>query len=311
MLTSLIISLGAVFSCRRHDAKQNFDYLHPEGNSNRVILRIESEEYKENDFLKYVFIEVGKDYRHLSSAALSRLIDQFVEEKLWAAAARQEGLSVSREEKESYKRRFLSPGEALGDLSVDEREITERVLGEKYLNKLTTGITITDEEVDQYYNLHQREFLLPERVKVSQILVESEAKAVRLRDQLKNNSDEAMFRRLARENSLGPEASRNGELGVFSFNELPQEMAKVIFELKEGEVSPVVESPYGFHIFRLDGRFEPTLLTREEAAAKIRVQLAEAKAEEIKGKKLEEIKANLDWEFFPDRLSFHYEKEDQ
>ncbi len=238
-------------------------------------------------------------------------MDQFIEERLWAAAARREGLSVVAEEKEAYRRRFAAGGEEVPALSFDEREITERLLCEKYLEKITAGITISEEEVDQYYNLHQREFLLPERVKVSQILVDSEAKAVRLRDELKNNNDEALFRQLARANSLGPEASRGGELGVFSYNDLPQEIARVIFGLKEAELSPVVESPYGFHIFRLDARLEPVLLTREEAAPKIRAKLAEAKAEETKRQKLEELKANFDWEFFPERLSFHYEKEGQ
>lgn len=306
-----MLSLGLSSSCRRQGAPQGLDFVRPETSANKAFLKIEGEEYDENDFSMYISLQLGKDYRHLAAVALSRLMDQFIEERLWAAAGRREGLVVSEEEMEAYKRRFSAEGEKVSVASFNERDITESLLSEKYLGKITAGITVTDEEVDRYYQLHQREFLLPERVKISQILVDSQAKAVRLRDELKNNNDESLFRQLARASSLGPEASRGGELGVFSFNELPQEIAREIFGLKEAELSPVVESPYGFHIFRLDARFEPTLLTKEEAAPKIRIKLAEAKVEELKRKRFEELKVNLDWEFFPQRLSFHYEKEDQ
>lgn len=274
----------------------------------KIILTLEGKEYSEQDFYRYVERQVGKKAEDLTPAALSRLLDQFIEEKLWLEAARQAGISVSQEDKEAYKKSKLAPDAGLFRSENDEAYVMERLMIEKYIQMLVADIDISEEEVSNYYEQNKREFLLPERVKVSQILVNSEATAVQLQNKLKAGG-EALFRQLARENSLGPEANRGGEMGTFKLNELPKEIEKVIFSLKEGEISPVVESPYGFHIFRLDSRLEPRLLSLEEASDKIRAKLLQEKTEALMKNHLEEIKTRIRWEFFPDRLSFSYEKE--
>lgn len=251
--------------------------------------------------------QVGKKAKELTAPALSRLLDQFMEEKIWLEAARQEGIVVSEEEKEAYRQSQLigTPDSTVS--AIDENYIVERLMIEKYIQSITSKIEVSDEEIRNYYNQNKREFLLPERVKVSQIIVDNEAEAIRLQNQLKT-ADEALFRKLAREKSIGPEGARGGELGIFKLNELPKEMEKVIFSLKVGEISPVVESPYGFHIFRLDGRFEPRLLTFEEAAEKIRTKIFQEKANFLLKEQLKELKTKFSWKFFPERLSFSYEK---
>lgn len=272
----------------------------------KIILRVEEKEYSEKDFHRYVESQLGKKIDALSPAALSRLLDQFIEEKLWLEAARQAGINVSEEEKQAYIRSKLAtdvdfaPG--------DEAYIVERLMIEKYIQLLLAEIEVSEGEIRNYYEQNKREFLLPERVKVSQILLNNEAEAVRLQNQLKTGG-EAFFRQMARENSLGLEASRGGEMGIFKLNELPKEIEKVIFSLKEGEISPVVESPYGFHIFRLDSRLEPRLLSLEEVWDKIRAKLLRGKTAALMKSHLEEIKTRINWQFFSDRLKFTYEKE--
>jgi parvulin-like peptidyl-prolyl isomerase len=41
-----------------------------------------------------------------------------------------------------------------------------------------------------------------------------------------------------------------GDLGWLEPGQLTQEIEAVLFRLKPGEISPVVESPYGFHVFK-------------------------------------------------------------
>jgi len=298
-----------ILSCQKKEPPLSPDSTSEAAREKNVVLRVVNKEYSEADFYRYVEKQVGKSLPALTAPALSRLFDQFVESRMWLEAARREGLSVSEEEKEAYKRRLSTE---LGDSAafpLEEVEVTETLMVEKYFKFLRDKVTVSDQEVLDYYNLHRREFLLPERVKVSQIIVENEAKAVRLHKELKDN-DEALFRKLARENSTGPEASKGGELGIFSLNELPQEIEKVVFSLQEGEISSVVESPYGYHIFRLDRRFEPGLMTLEEVAAKIKSRLLEEKVANLTDHQLQDLKESVDWEFFPERLSFRYEKED-
>jgi len=304
----LILCLASSFACRY--LKEKVRPERAELKKESIILRIEGREYTEQDFDRYVERQVGKKSENIEAAALSRLLDQFVEEKLWLEAAQQAGIVVSEEDKEAMRRSELAGTEESSSPSGDDAYLTEKLMIEKYLQKLAAGIDVSEDEIKKYYEQNKREFLLPERVKVSQILVDNEAVAVRLQNQLKG-ADEALFRRLARENSLGPEADRGGELGIFKLNELPKEIEKVIFSLKEGEISPVVGSPYGYHIFRLDSRLEPKLLSLEEASEKIRTRLWQEKMATLMKNHLKEIKARLSWEFFPQRLSFPYIKENQ
>ncbi|MCX7974029.1 MAG: peptidyl-prolyl cis-trans isomerase [Candidatus Aminicenantes bacterium] len=295
------------FAC--HKIKKEAKIDNKEGlGKDRIILILEGKNYSENDFFQYVEKQLGKKATDLTSPVLSRLVDQFIEERLWLEAARQEGILISEEEKEAYRKSQLDLTQNNPLSPEAESYFIERLMIEKYIQALTTGIEISDEEIRIYYNQNKREFLLPERVRVSQIIVSNEAEAIHLQNQLKTG-DEALFRKLAQKISIGPEASRGGELGIFKANELPKEIEKVIFSLREGEISPVVESPYGFHIFRLDSRLEPRLLSLEEAADKIRAKLLREKIDRLMKKHLEDLKAKFNWQFFPDRLSFHYEKE--
>ena len=121
-------------------------------------------------------------------------------------------------------------------------------------------------------------------------------------------SSEGVFQKIAKEVSLGVEASKGGHLGIFEMNQLPAEMEKVIFSLKEGETSQVVESAYGFHIFRLDEKIEPKLEAQETVSAEIRVKILDLKIKQFISQHLLELRDIMDWEFYPKNLSFPYQR---
>ncbi len=52
-------------------------------------------------------------------------------------------------------------------------------------------------------------------------------------------------------------ATRGGEIGWVSREELPKMFADEILGLKEGEVSDVIRTDSTFHIFRVDERPRP------------------------------------------------------
>jgi parvulin-like peptidyl-prolyl isomerase len=107
---------------------------------------------------------------------------------------------------------------------------------------------------------------------------------------------------------VGPEAARGGIMGVFSPGQLPQELEKVIFALKEGEVSPVVASSYGYHIFRVDKKTDFRLLTAAEAAPLVRSRLREERGKAAVAAYLAELKASLTWTLRPENLAFAYQR---
>jgi parvulin-like peptidyl-prolyl isomerase len=144
-------------------------------------------------------------------------------------------------------------------------------------------------------------------VRVSQILLKTDHEAVDVLHKVRGY-DEETFRRFAREFSIGPEAGRGGDMGLYEMNQLPYEMEKVIFSLQTGQVSDVFASVYGFHIFRLDERLEAKLMTEEEATAAIRALIVDQKREKALTVYLNDLKQNLEWKTLNDNLPFTYRR---
>lgn len=83
------------------------------------------------------------------------------------------------------------------------------------------------------------------------ILVDSSDKAASLIRQLQGGAN---FEALAMKNSLDPTASNGGDLGWFSLKSVAEPFAAALRTLKHGQYSAqAVQTPYGWHVIRLDG----------------------------------------------------------
>ncbi|SOD04098.1 PPIC-type PPIASE domain-containing protein, partial [bacterium JGI 053] len=67
-------------------------------------------------------------------------------------------------------------------------------------------------------------------------------------------SFDADFVALARQYSEDPSKENGGDLGFFSRGQMVREFEEAAFKLQPGQVSPVVESPFGFHVIKLEER---------------------------------------------------------
>ena len=292
------------------ESSAGFDLGDPQ-NENNIIIKVEDSFYFNSDFEQYVRATFGNDQKALTPVSLSRLFDKFIEEKILLHAAQNQKITLTWEEKREYLDRlsdeFKSKDSKVSVEEMDTQILFDRLLIEKYTYELVRNIKVKKEEIKEYYNLHKREFLRPERIKVSQILLETEDKAIEVLERVKNSSEEN-FRKIAQTESIGLEAVKGGMMGVFEMGQLPFEMEKVIFSLKEGELSPVVESSYGYHIFRLDKRFEPELVSEEEAAPAVTVKILDQKIKQRISAHIEDLKENMEWNFYPLNLSFPYQR---
>jgi parvulin-like peptidyl-prolyl isomerase len=279
----------------------------------RIVLRVGSVSYPAADFSRYVRETIGGGVRELDAVTLSNLFDQFVEDKILLSAAVERGVSLSAEDKRAYLEKAeegtWTEEEKASLLASDSGPLVDKMRIGKYIRELSRDIAVGDDEVKAYYDSQPGEFFLPERVQVSQILVPTESEAVELWEKARF-SDEEGFRALARAQSVGPEASNGGEMGVFQRGQLPADMEAAVFAMGEGEVSPLVESSYGYHIFRLDKRFAPEQVSFENAAPSIRQKLLGLKTEAAARRQLEELKKSVDWDVFPENLFFPYQRED-
>lgn len=154
----------------------------------------------------------------------------------------------------------------------------EMIVDRAVIVELAPRARVPESVLQAYYDEHRAEYLQPERVQVRQIVVEERPKAEDLHTRLTQGAD---FAALARAVSLAPEAAAGGELPPFARGELPEAFDRA-FELEPGQISPVIESPYGFHVFLLERKLPAAEPTFEELRAKIEAELGQRHLEELR-----------------------------
>ncbi len=196
----------------------------------------------------------------LSSEALKRsVLESMLERFLLMRAARNANVSVSTEEvdRELLRLRADYPGDrfnealAQGRLSLaDLREKTTALLTIQKLfrDQVYPRVAVTEEEIRVYYEGQSGDFHQPEEVRAAQIVVKTAQEARMIEQQLRAGKD---FGEMARKYSLSPDAKAGGDLGFFARGQMPRQFDDVAFRLKVNQISSVVSTNYGFHIFRL------------------------------------------------------------
>ena len=274
-----------------------------------TVLEVGNRVFTNTDFARYVNLTVGEAGSSLNAEAAGRLFDEFIGYKLAAYRAAELDIVLSDEEKKRILEESLpNPGADDGSvLKAAPDDLLEAALVDKYWARQISGLSVEPEEISSYFEGHKDEFLRPERYRVSQILVSSEAKAGEILARLRT-AGENLFRRTAREESEAPEAAKGGLMGVFSAGQLPPELEQTVFALDEGRISRVVRTEYGFHILRLDKKLPAGFMDYAEAAPLIRARLLDVKKQAATAAHLSFLKDSIPWKVRAENLPFVYER---
>ncbi|MBB6143507.1 peptidyl-prolyl cis-trans isomerase D [Silvibacterium bohemicum] len=120
---------------------------------------------------------------------------------------------------------------------------------------------VSDAEIQQYYQAHQKDYQIDDQVKVRHILIKvdgndpkadaaAKAKAQGILDQLHHGGD---FAKLAKENSDDPGSKeQGGELGWIKHGVTVPEFDQASFSLQPGQTSGLVKSKFGYHIIQTE-----------------------------------------------------------
>lgn len=148
----------------------------------------------------------------------------------------------------------------------------DRMLSQKVEYDLTGNIKVTPAEVNEYFAAYPTDSLpeISTQYEISEIVIEptiAEAERDRVRGELAELRERILkgdnFSMLARLYSQDPgSATKGGELGFFGRGRMVAEFEAAAFALKPGEVSPIVETEYGFHIIQLIERRGNTINVR-------------------------------------------------
>jgi peptidyl-prolyl cis-trans isomerase SurA len=142
-------------------------------------------------------------------------------------------------------------------------------------------IVIPEEEIQIYYKNNPDEFTTTkEKFKLAQILIAvpdnarpQDVAAARLKAEdirklaVKSGAD---FGSLALQYSDDDSKTKGGELGEFSPGDLNDAVLAAIRNSKDGDISPVVKTRYGFHIVKVEMHQTPGLQPLDQVRGKIR-----------------------------------------
>jgi peptidyl-prolyl cis-trans isomerase SurA len=152
-------------------------------------------------------------------------------------------------------------------------------------------IVIPDSEIEIYYKENPDEFTTnEEKFKLAQILISVPAGATPQQiDDLRSKADDvrkqaakkdADFGALALKYSDDDSKTKEGELGEFSPGDLNDAVLAAIKDSKDGEISPVVKTKYGFHIVKVERHQLPGLQPLDAVRGQIRDKLMTEQAKD-------------------------------
>lgn len=156
----------------------------------------------------------------------------------------------------------------------------------KLIDSVSVGLNVSDAEVKDFYNKNKSaKFTFPDLVKASHILIAAAPEELRAKIQAENPRmslpevnakvnaavDEARakadkiynqvklvperFDNFARQYSEDPtSAEKGGDLGMFSKDQMVPPFSKAAFNTLPGQISPLVQTQYGFHIIKVTDR---------------------------------------------------------
>jgi peptidyl-prolyl cis-trans isomerase C len=148
-----------------------------------------------------------------------------------------------------------------------------------------------DEAMKKVYEDAAKQITGEQEVRARHILVETEAEAKAVEDELKKGVD---FAELAKKKSKDPGAADGGDLGFFTKDQMVPEFSAVAFAMEPGKVSDPVKSQFGWHVIKVEekrsrqapdfAQVKPqieTYVTRKAQADYVTKLRAEAKVERM------------------------------
>ncbi|MGA2554260.1 MAG: peptidylprolyl isomerase, partial [Smithella sp.] len=278
---------------------------------------IEKDEFDGEVFLiQKTVLGLGKPLSCEQVSLIRReVLESMIRRELLYQTARKSGIkpdeNAINKDINSLKQQFSGETEYKNELS--RRGINEEVLRarmirnslvQKYMDKeFTDKVNVTDKEIQDYYQKNIDLFKQPFQMRVNQIFIQSDSKGGDSRKKelrgkaekiLKNLKDDQDFADLAREYSDGPTKNKGGDLGYLRKGQLEKQFESKIFALKKGEITDVIETEYGFHIFKVTDIKPETILAYENVKEKVKKFLVDEKTKQEADKYARKLREKTD-----------------
>jgi len=202
--------------------------------------------------------------------ALKRnLMEKWIEDEIFYQAAEEEGLSLNEEEKQMIKKYARS------------------LLIQKFLDtRLKDRYRILDQEIEDYYEKHKREFVWDDDyVHIIHLVMENDDAAIKSEVRNSKNLIDVIKKNFLDQQST-PERPI-GDLGYQRLSEFPSEIVRRIKNMKTGSISGPLKTRYGYHYIQLldnqkKGKTKDFDITRNEIIVRLQLTKRNEEIEKIK-----------------------------
>jgi len=187
---------------------------------------------------------------------------------------------------------------------------TDAILGE---------VDVTEAELRAAYEEGIEEFTVPEQVRASHILFRLppepdeetvaaiRAEAQEILDQIRGGADFAALATTSSDDTAS--AAAGGDLGWFGRGRMTPEFEEAAFALEADATSDLVETPFGIHIIRAEGRRPEQVRPFDEVRSQLEQRIARERAEELVDQRAEQLRVAVLRRTSLDELAERFELE--
>lgn len=211
----------------------------------------------------------------------------------WEVDAQIEQIKKQFPSEDAFKQMLQTRGVTLERLRADTAQTI--AVNQMLQGELEPTVKITEAETRTFFEQNKPRFRQEDSVRASHILIRVEEQAdvatkakarAQADDLLKQLNKGASFAELAKKYSQDPGSAPNGgDLAFFSRGQMVPAFDQAAFALKPGQTSGVVETPFGFHIIRVN----ETKPGRDLGYDEVKAQIEDYLKQQIRDRKSQEF----------------------
>jgi len=229
-----------------------------------------------------------------------KLLNQLIEDRLVLQQARKLGIEVSESEVDDKIEQFKTEmgGERAFQAALDKQGFTIESIRKRFRDQILMKklhyvevhrkVVVSPLEISEFYDEHPELFNETEKIKVWSITFpkndtairkgimdeQAKAKTYAVLKRLKTGED---FETVARQESLDSHSQEGGLMGYVYRGDMIGSIDTVLFQMKNGEITDILQTERGYHIFKVDNKQPSKTLILEEARPRIREILYQKK----------------------------------
>ena len=279
------------------------------GDHASVIVKLNGREIHRDEFEQFLASKMGDvNTADISDPTRSQMLDEYIKRQLVLDEAARMGLNVSNTEIEESTQDNPQIKSSVATAATRE-EIVRDLQVEKYYRQITMrDVRVSPEEVQQYIEKNQSRLTDRPGFLVREIRVQSREEADRLRRDVTVGKRD--FASVARLHSDAPNAENSG-LTRYEEGQLPAVLEKAVQQLRPGDVSPVIETNYGFHVLKLEQRIQPHAPDErrsqlDDRRAQLTEELIARRNQQAVDKELERLTSEASIQIIDSTLGFPY-----